>query len=291
MITLPAYAKLNLTLDILRRREDGYHDLKMVMQTVTLHDDVSVSLTDGEDIVCSCGDIPGDESNLAVRAARAFWRETGLRPQGMRIDIEKRIPVQAGMAGGSADAAAVLRAMRDLQKPDMQLGELERIAAQVGSDVPYCVRGGTALAEGRGERLTSLRAAPLFHAVLCKPDFSISTPALFGRVRVAELWSHPDTAGMLEALHNGDERGILSRVRNVFETVLPPDNAEIFTIKERFLHLHAEAAAMTGSGPTVFGLYREEEQAQAAYRALKESYKQTWLTRFTAESDFRKKVM
>lgn len=279
-ITLPAYAKLNLTLDILRRREDGYHDLQMVMQTVELHDDVTVTLTDGDGIVCRCGEIPGDETNLAVRAARAFFAETGVAPCGLTIDIEKRIPARSGMAGGSADAAATLRALRKLLKPDLTGDKVERIAASVGSDVPYCVRGGTALAEGRGERLTTLRDAPRLHAVLCKPDFDIPTPWLFARVRVAELRGGPDTAGMLDALHRGDESGVLARVRNVFEEVLPPEHAEVFAIKRRLCALGAEAAAMTGSGPTVFGLYRDESAARAAYDTLHADYAQTFLTRF-----------
>lgn len=279
-ITLPAYAKLNLTLDIIRKREDGYHDLQMVMQTVSLHDDVTVTLTGGDGVVCRCGDIPGDESNLAVRAARAFFAETGVEPCGLEIEIVKRIPAQAGMAGGSSDGAATLRALRKLLKPDLPGEELERIAALVGSDVPYCVRGGTALAEGRGERLSTLRDAPRLHAVLCKPDFAISTPMLFSRVKVSELWNRPDTPGMLDAIHRGDTVGVLSRVKNVFETVLPTEYAGVFDIKERFLRLGAEATAMTGSGPTVFGLYRDEEAARAAYEALRSGYAQTFLTQF-----------
>lgn len=279
-ITLNACAKLNLTLDILRKREDGYHDLQMVMQTVSLCDDVTVTLTDGDGITCRCGDIPGDESNLAVKAARAFFAETGVKPCGLDIDIVKRIPAQAGMAGGSSDGAATLRALRKLLKPELLGDELERIAAKVGSDIPYCVRGGTALAEGRGERLTTLRDAPRFHVVLCKPEFAISTPMLFSRVKVSELWSRPDTAGMLDALHHGDAAGVASRVKNVFETVLPKDFAEVFAIKERLLRLGAEVAAMTGSGPTVFGLYQDESAARSAFASLHGDYAQTFLAQF-----------
>ena len=279
-ICLPAYAKLNLTLDIIRKREDGYHDLQMVMQTVSLHDDVTVTLREDQKIVCRCGDIPGDESNLAVRAARAFFAETGLEPCGLSIDIVKRIPAQAGMAGGSADAATTLRALCKLLKKDLAGEALERIALKVGSDVPYCVRGGTALAEGRGERLTTLRSAPAFHAVLCKPNFSISTPMLFSRVRISELWGHPDTPGMLDALHRGDAEGVLSRVENVFEAVLPRECAEVFQIKRSLLQRGAEASAMTGSGPTVFGLYRDKEAATAAFDSLRQNYRHTYLTQF-----------
>ena len=279
-ITLPAHAKLNLTLDILRKCPDGYHDMRMVMQSVSLHDDVRVTLAQGGGIVCRCGDIPGDESNLAVRAARAFFERSGLEPRGLLIEIEKRIPARAGMAGGSADAAAVLRALRALLLSGMPNEELERIGAAVGSDVPYCVRGGTALAEGRGERLTALQSAPPFHAVLCKPDFDVPTPALFARVRVPELGNRPDTDGMLAALRRGDADGVLSRVGNVFESVLPPEYGEVFRIKERLRALGAETSAMTGSGPTVFGLYRGAAQAEAAYEALRETYRQTFLTQF-----------
>ena len=279
-VTLSAHAKLNLTLDILRSRPDGYHDMQMVMQSVSLCDDVCVTLTEGGGITCRCGDIPGDGSNLAVRAARAFFERSGVEPRALTIDIEKRIPARAGMAGGSADAAATLRALRELLRPGMPDEELERIGAVVGSDVPYCVRGGTALAEGRGERLTTLRGAPPLHAVLCKPDFDIPTPALFARVRVPELRNRPDTSGMLAALRRGDAEGVLLRVRNVFESVLPPEYGEVFRIKERFRTLGAEACAMTGSGPTVFGLYRDAAAAETACGALKETYEQTFLTQF-----------
>ncbi len=279
-ITLPAYAKLNLTLDILRRRSDGYHDLQMVMQSVSLHDDVTVTLTEEKETTCRCGEIPGDESNLAVKAARAFFAQTGVPAQGLDIDIIKRIPAQAGMAGGSTDAAAVLRALRALLRPEIPGEALEEIGALVGSDVPYCVRGGTALAEGRGERLTTLPKAPPFWTVLCKPDFAVSTPMLFARVRVDALSDRPDTAGMLAALQSEDAAGVLSRVRNVFESVLPEECAEVFAIKTRLRALGADATAMTGSGPTVFALYREKEAAETAFAALSPDYRQTYLAQF-----------
>lgn len=279
-VTLPAYAKLNLTLDILRKRPDGYHDLQMVMQSVSLHDDVTVTLTAGEGIACRCGDIPGDESNLAVKAARAFFAQTGVAPRGLDIDVTKRIPAQAGMAGGSTDGAAVLRALRDLLYPSLPDDALERIGAAVGSDVPYCVRGGTALAEGRGEILTTLPSAPAFHAVLCKPDFAVSTPTLFSHVRVDALPERPDTAGMLLALQAGDAAGVASRVRNVFEAVLPDNCGEVFAIKRRLRALGADAAAMTGSGPTVFGLFRDRAAAETAFAALRRDYRQTYLAQF-----------
>ncbi len=279
-ITLPAYAKLNLTLDILGKRADGYHDLAMVMQSITLCDDVTVTLTDTDSIVCHCGDLPGDDSNLAVKAAKAFFTETGIAPRGLAIDIEKRIPMQAGMAGGSTDAAAVLHALRTLLAPEISTEQLEKIGETVGSDVPYCVRSGTALAEGRGEKLTTLKAAPRFHVVVCKPDFPLSTPALFKRSDAVEVVDRPDTEGMLQAIEEGDVLGISARVFNVFEAVLDEDEREVFAIKERLLSLGAAAAAMTGSGPTVFGLFTDESKAKSAYDTLKAVYAQTYLSEF-----------
>ena len=280
-VTLPAYAKLNLTLDILGKRADGYHELATVMQSVTLHDDVTVTLTERSGIVCRCGTLPGDESNLAVRAAKAFFAGTGIAPRGLAIDVEKRIPTQAGMAGGSSDAAAVLHALRALLAPGMTVQELETLGEQVGSDVPYCVRGGTALAGGRGEKLTTLKAAPRFHVVVCKPDFSVSTPVLFRRSDASEITDRPDTAGMLDAIEAGDASGVAARVFNVFEAVLGQTEQEaVFSIKETLLALGASAAAMTGSGPTVFGLFTGLHQAQLAYHHLKRSYQQTFLSEF-----------
>lgn len=280
IITLPAYAKLNLTLDILSKRNDGYHDLSMVMQSISLHDDVTVTLTEGNGIVCRCGMLPGDDSNLAVKAAGAFFTETGIPPRGLLIDIEKRIPIQAGMAGGSADAAAVLHALRALLAPELTTQKLEAIGAQIGSDVPYCVRGGTVLAEGRGEKLTTLKAAPHFHVVICKPDFPISTPVLFRRSDSVELSDRPDTNGMLCAIAEGDTPGVSARVFNVFEAVLEESEGEVFVIKNRLLAFGADAAAMTGSGPTVFGLFRSNEKAACAYEGLRRSYPQTYLAEF-----------
>ena len=279
-ITLPAYAKLNLTLDILSKRPDGYHDLSMVMQSITLRDDVTVALTNTPGIVCRCGTLPGDDSNLAVKAAKAFFAETGIAPRGLAIDIEKRIPMQAGMAGGSTDAAAVLRTLRELLAPELSTQMLEKIGEAVGSDVPYCVRGGTVLAEGRGEKLTTLKSAPRFHVVVCKPDFPLSTPALFKRSDAVEVVDRPDTEGMLQAIEEGDALGVSARVFNVFEAVLCAEEREVFTIKEQLLSLGAAAAAMTGSGPTVFGLFTDESRAKSAYDTLKADYAQTYLAEF-----------
>ena len=188
-IILSAPAKLNLTLDILRRREDGYHDLCMVMQSVTLADEVTLEKNSSGTITCESNweHIPCDERNLAVKAAKAFFAYTGIVCNGLHITLLKKVPSGAGMAGGSTDAAAVLRGLRELYVPQLSRDELEIVGAQVGSDVPYCVRGGTALAQGRGEILQDLPSALHCRYVICKPGFSVSTPMLFGRVMVDAL--------------------------------------------------------------------------------------------------------
>lgn len=280
-VTLRAYAKLNLTLDILGRRPDGYHDLETVMQTVSLHDDVKVTTDAGGGIVCRCGaDLPGDERNLACRAAQLFCETYGV-PAHVEIDVRKRIPMGAGMGGGSADAAAVLRALRDLLLPELAWEELETLGARIGSDVPFCVRGGTALAEGRGERLTPLPPAPRLCAVVCKPTFSISTAALYRRADEVAITEHPDTPGALAAIRSGDVSALLERVYNVFEQVLPEEYEEILALHELFYEQGADAAAMTGSGSAVYGLYRDERAAREVAAILGKSYyEQTFLTTF-----------
>lgn len=282
-LTLSAHAKLNLTLDILGRRPDGYHELRMVMQTVSLCDHVSVTLTERGGITCRVtgADLPCDERNLAVRAARAFYAALGREIAGVSIELTKCIPSEAGMAGGSADAAAVLRALRELTDPALMDKELERIGAVVGSDVPFCVRGGTQLAEGRGEVLTVLRAAPRLFAAVCKPDFPISTPALFARADGVTLTDRPDTAAMLAAIEKNDAAAMCASVKNVFEQVLSEEQrGRIETIKRGLLAHGAESAAMTGSGSAVFGLFREESACRAACEALQSERLQTFCTEF-----------
>ena len=195
-----AYAKLNLSLDVLDKRPDGYHEMKMVMQTVTLRDHISLETGTGRplEMRSNLGFLPADEHNLAAAAALALCRETGTDPGGLSIKLDKTIPVCAGMAGGSADAAAVLRGLNQVLGLDLSQARLEEIGALVGSDVPYCVGGGTALAEGRGEILTPLPSLPHCHVVLCKPAFSVSTPELFRALDGCRIRRRPDTAGLTD---------------------------------------------------------------------------------------------
>ncbi len=278
-----AYGKLNLTLDILGKRADGYHEMQMVMQTVSLRDEVTVTLTEGAGISCRVegAELPCDERNLAVKAVRAFCEALDFAPEGVEITLCKRIPSEAGMAGGSADAAAVLRALRDLCAPNVTDKQLEEIGAKVGSDVPFCVVGGTQLAEGRGEVLTRLKRAPRLYAALCKPDFSISTPALFARADSVELAERPDAHAMVRAIGAGDAAGLCESVGNVFEQALEGEQAaRVAEIKRALRANGAAAAAMTGSGSVVYGLFRTREACQAVCEALESENLQTFCTEF-----------
>lgn len=277
---IAAPAKLNLSLDILSRREDGYHDLKMVMHSVSLTDALTLEWSGGKGIRVSTdlSFLPNNERNLAAVAARRFSEASGIPVEGLHIHIHKRIPVCAGMAGGSSDAAAVLRALNERYGRPLSPEELARTGEKVGSDVPYCVMGGTALAQGRGERLTPLPGPPACWFVLCKPAFSISTPELFSRVNCGRLRCRPDTEGLIQALERGDLGGVARRMYNVFEDVLPDRRkAEIAEIKHALLGYGALGAVMSGSGPTVFGLFQEKERAESAYRALRAEIEQTFL--------------
>ena len=276
---ISASAKINLTLDILRKREDGYHDLQMVMQSVSLADELTVTPARGGagTAVADLHFLPTGGKNLAQIAAAAFRAATGLGGE-VDVSIRKHVPVCAGLAGGSADAAAVLHAMNELAGAGLSRPELAQIGERVGSDVPFCVLGGTALAEGRGERLTPLPALPPCHIVICKPPFSISTPQLFGRVNVRKIVRRPDTAGVAAALEAGDLAGVARRMYNVFEDVLEPRRlVEINEIKSVLIDCGALGASMSGSGPSVFGLFEDEARARDACGRLRESYRDVFL--------------
>ena len=276
-----ARAKLNLTLDVLGKRPDGYHDLKMVMQSIDLADTVTVERgEEGIRVQSNLHFLPGGEKNLAGKAAVCFYRALGRAAQGLDITLDKHIPVCAGMAGGSSDAAAVLRALNALEGEPFRPLELARVGEQVGSDVPYCVLGCTALAEGRGEILTPLPSLPPCWVVVCKPDFSISTPELFAKIDSCRVRRRPDTDGLLAALEAGDLPGVARRMYNVFEDVLPErQRARVWDIKNILIQNGALGANMSGTGPTAFGLFTHEEAARRALAQLAEHYRETFLAR------------
>ena len=287
-VTELSRAKLNLSLDVLARRDDGYHDLKMVMGSVDFADEVTVSL-------CGSGEttarsnlpwLPSDRRNLTVRAAEAFFAALGEKNPGVEIHMLKRIPVGAGMAGGSANAAAVLRGLNTLTGAGLDADALRRIALEVGSDVPYCVSGGMALAEGRGERLTPLPPMPACHIVICKPAFSISTAELFSRIDGRALRAHPDTAGLIAALERGDLAGTAVRMFNVFEEALPRNAGAVRDIRSALLDAGALGAVMTGTGSAVFGLFDSLEWAEKARADLTGMYRDCVLTSMRSEPYF-----
>ena len=283
-LTLEAPAKINLTLDILGRRTDGYHDMRMVMQAVSLGDTVTVAEAAGGFSLLTEGiSLPAGKVTLEQRAADAFFHRLGRPVPGLEVRLAKRVPAYAGLGGGSADVAAVLRCLRTLYAPDLPRQALEEIGLAVGSDVPFCVSGGTALAEGRGERLTALPALPDCWIVLCKPEFGIPTPALFTLADAGTPKNRPDIDGMIRALSAEDLNGVAARLCNVFEEFLPEEYHEVFHIKNRLLELGALNAAMSGSGPTVFGIFREKTAAKAAETALKQCYPQTYLAKPVGE--------
>ena len=279
--TSHAYAKVNLSLDIVSKMDDGYHFMKTVMQTVSLSDEITVGCAPGEGIGVDPGlpYLPGDERNIVTKAALAFYRHTGITGLFTHIRIKKNIPVCAGLGGGSSDGACVLRMLDRMFGTDLGIKALEAIGAGIGSDVPFCVAGGTSLAEGRGSILTALTPIPPSFIVVCKPPFNCSTPELFGRIRCEKIRARPDTDGMVAALQQGDLSAVARRMYNVFEDVLPRGLREITDIKYALLDKGALGAVMTGSGPSVIGLFDNEADAQLAFRHLKQSYVECYLTK------------
>ena len=277
-IEVKAYAKLNLSLDVLGKLPNGYHEMKMVMQTASLCDDVHVALTDDSAVTVrsNFGFLPQDGNNIAAKAAAAFFAAAGLPGRGARITLRKRIPVGAGLGGGSADAAAVLRALNALCAAGMDAQALETLGGTLGSDVPFCVRGGTALAVGRGEILQRAPEMPACGIVICKPRFSIRTPELFAKIDGRRSRIHPDTDGLLDAMAAGDLEGLARRMYNVFEDVLPRRCGEIGAIKSALLDAGARGAVMSGTGSAVFGLFPDAAAAEAAAATLRARWRETF---------------
>ena len=275
--TQSAPAKVNLALDILGRRGDGYHEMRMVMQTVSLRDTVTLEEA-GEGFTLSArGIILPSGKTLEQRAAEAFFAAIGRPVPGLRVTLEKKTPAYAGLGGGSADVAALLRLLRQRYAPDMSREALEAVGGQIGSDMPFCVRGGTALAEGRGDILTDLRPLPDCRFVICKPDFDLPTGPMFARLRFDGARFRPDVDGMVQALERGDLKAVAERTGNVFEDVLErEERREIGGIEETLLRHGALAAAMSGSGPAVFGLFAPGAETAGAVEELKRRYVQVF---------------
>lgn len=278
-----AYAKINLGLDVLRRRSDGYHEVKMIMQTVDIWDRLTFKPAETPGIELSADDktLPLGKDNLICRAAELLMEEKGIR-QGVKITLEKNIPVAAGMAGGSTDAAAVFHGLNELFGLSMDMEEMKRLGVRIGADVPYCIMGGTALSEGIGEILTPLPAPPQCVLVVAKPDCNVSTKFVYENLHADTLKEHPDIDGMVLAIRKGSLEGITGRLGNVLETVTAKAYPAIGEIKRKMKEEGAWNALMSGSGPTVFGMFRERESAQAAAEGIKNAglARQVFVTRF-----------
>lgn len=274
-----AYAKLNLTLDVLGKRSDGYHDIKTIMQTVSIRDDIEIDIHTGKEWKLSCNveGVPEDSRNLAWKAAEVFCREMNKNPDGVEIRINKRIPMGAGMAGGSADAAAVLRALNNYYGNPLSILALAELGASAGSDVPFCVIGGTAMAEGRGERLRKLPDMPDCFMVVCKPEFSISTPELYRQIDASVIGKRPDHQEMERAILAGDVGGVATNLYNVFDPIVTKDHLELNYIKSIFNSYGSLGQQMTGSGSAVFGILESFEFAAVVCNMLKDNYSQVYI--------------
>lgn len=269
---LQAFAKINLGLDVLGKREDGYHEVRMIMQTIRMYDqlDMRKSVEPGIHLTTNKKYIPVDENNLVWRAAKLMMDTCGIM-EGVSIHLHKVIPVVAGMAGGSSDAAATLVGMNRLFHCGLSKEKLMELGVQIGADVPYCVLRGTALAEGIGEKLTVLPPMPDCWILIGKPGISVSTKYVYTTLDLNTDTVHPDIDGMKKALEDGNLYGITERMGNVLQDVTIPAYPEVERIKEQMKALGAVNAMMSGSGPTVFGIFDNEEKAQEACQKLRES--------------------
>lgn len=284
-LSLQANAKINLGLDVLRRREDGYHEVKMVMQTVGICDRLDFAKLSENSIRVSTNkeELPCDEHNLIYKAAKLMKETYGIA-EGVSIKLEKNIPIAAGMAGGSTDAAATIHGMDRLFGLKISLEEKQKLGVKIGADVPYCLMGGTALSEGIGEMLTALPAVPEAFLVVAKPDINVSTKFVYENLHANSLTAHPDIDGMVESIRRGDLKGITDRMENVLETVTVKNYPIIEEMKQFLKEQGAMNALMSGSGPTVFGIFEKKETAKAAYEAmLRRGFtEQVYLTEFQA---------
>ena len=274
-----AFAKINLTLDVLGKREDGYHDIKSVMQSISLRDDIEIDVGTGKPwkLLCDKEGIPTDESNLAWKAAKLFLDTIGKDPNGLEIRITKRIPSQAGLGGGSADAAAVLRALNRHYGAPLSLPALAELGGQIGSDVPFCVLCGTAVCEGRGEKIRHLPDMPQCIFVVCKPDFSVSTPELYAKIDEKAIANRPNHQAMESAILAGDLVQIVNHICNVFDPVVTEEHLELNYIKSVMNSYDGVGMQMTGSGSAVYCIVQEFEAAAVICNMLRDNYPQIYI--------------
>lgn len=276
-LVIEAPAKINLTLNVLGKRNDGYHELETVMQQISLKDRITLCPGgEGIKVQSSSTAIPGDEANLAWQAARLMFEEFSIAA-GLQIHIEKNIPVGAGLAGGSTDAAAVMKGIDRLWGLHLSPERMSALGLKLGSDVPFCLVGGTALARGRGEILTALPEGPRLEMVLVKPDFQLSTAEIYQNFRLGQVKSVPDNQAFLEAWRRCDIMALAAQMKNVLESVSIPRCPEVAVIKHKLEECGALASLMSGSGPSVVGLFGSREEARQAWEIMKDQYEESYL--------------
>lgn len=269
-VLLRAYAKINLSLDVTGVRDNGYHEVKMVMQTINLYDKISIKEIQKEEIIISANQsvVPTDKDNLIYKAAVKFFEKTGIKA-GVFITLDKKIPVAAGLAGGSADAAATLKGLNQLFNAGLSNDELREIAVKLGADVPFMIEGGTCLCEGIGEIMTNLKPLKDMPLVIIRPARGISTKFVYDELPAPELLDHPRVDEMVEAINKEDINGVIATLGNVMEVVTEKEVPDVARLKKRLIELGAKGSLMSGSGTTVFGIFDKKEMASEAYYALK----------------------
>lgn len=276
---IKAYAKINLSLDVVGKREDGYHLLRMIMQSINLYDEIIIEEIDNGIVIDSDkAYIPNDKRNLAYKAAEIFINRYNIK-KGVKIFINKNIPVAAGMAGGSADAAAVLKAMAEIFEVDTTESQLMELGLQIGADIPFCIKGGTALCEGIGEVITPLKPFKDHIIVVVKPNFGLSTKEVYKSLDINRIHRHPKTDELIQAIEKNDVRFISNNLRNVMENVSFRKYNILRNIKSKIVSIGALGSLMSGSGPTVFGIFDDEEKAQQCFEYFKNKYNQVYLSK------------
>lgn len=276
---IKAYAKINIALDVVGKRDDGYHLLRMIMQTVDLYDELELEKCDsGINLRCNKHYVPTDEKNLAYKAAKLFMEAYSIK-SGVNINIIKNIPVSAGMAGGSTDAAAVIKMMNKMFNINANDEELEKLALKIGADVPYCINGGTALCEGIGEKITRLKPFKDKIVVLVKPPFGVSTKEVYKSFDLSRVVFHPKTDEIINAMSNDDIHFVANNMKNLLENVTLKRHKVISTIKNDMNELGAISSMMSGSGPTVFAFFDDMLTAQKCYDEMSKKFRDVFITR------------
>lgn len=277
-IDIKARAKINLSLDVLARRPDGYHEVRMIMQSIEMHDEIEIEkLPSGIEIACNSPWVPTDEGNIAYKAAKLILDKYNL-DKGVKIAIKKQIPVAAGLAGGSTDAAAVMKGLNEMFGLGLGADELMLLGSSIGADVPYCIRGGTMLAEGIGEALSELPLLSGVDLVLVKPKIGVSTAWVYKNLNLAKIINRPDTNLLMEAIKDKDIKRVSKNMRNVLENVTAGKYGIIKDIKLKLLEAGALGSMMSGSGPTVFGIFEDRKSAEYAYNKIKSDRWDCFLT-------------